>query len=186
MKIAQYSTNILFLLLLAFTASAGDLNYLGKDKESWPQTEFRKTENDFGAWLIVTPDLDWEEKWDTPPDTVPSFREAKVIKRGEQIVILTFFANPKADSKNETNVICSLKVTNPDGKNTADAPNIPCSYGKLQGNPNNIRMSPAAIQFTGDENDPFGIWTVNVIVNDINRKTVLNLQTKFELVEGNG
>jgi|GEM_PF-6563710 len=34
-------------------------NYLGPDLSSWPQNESRKVEADFGAWLLVTPDLDW-------------------------------------------------------------------------------------------------------------------------------
>jgi len=174
------------IIFISFSVNAGAVNYLGPDKESWPQTDFRKTKNDFAAWLIVTPDIDWQAKWDTPPDTVPSFREADKIIRGEAIAILTFFANPATDTNNETNVICSLKVTNPKGSHTADTPNIPCSSGPLQGNPNFVRMSPASIQFVGDQNDPYGVWTVEVIVNDINRKTQLHLKTHFELVERKG
>jgi hypothetical protein len=95
---------------------------------------------------------------------------------------LAFFANPKTDQKNETDVICSLKVTNPNGKITADAKDIVCLSGVLQGNPNNIRLSPAAIQFVGDSNDPFGTWVVDVNIKDINRNTNLDLRAHFDLV----
>jgi len=42
---------------------------------------------------LLTP-LDWQERWDTPPDTIPYFDKASEVRIGEQLVILTFFTNP--------------------------------------------------------------------------------------------
>lgn len=85
------------LLFVSVSAAASYHARLGPDKNQWPDTEFRKTENGFSGMLLVTPDTDWEQKWNTPPDTIPHFRTAKVVRVGERLVILTFFVNPLPD-----------------------------------------------------------------------------------------
>jgi hypothetical protein len=156
--------------------------WLGPDRSKWPDTEFRKTRNDFAAMLLVTPDTDWERKWDTPPDTIPRFREAKTAKVGEELVILTFFVNPKTDQKNNVNVVCSIKVTRPDKTISVSQREIPCMKGELKGNRNNIRLSPAVIKFVGENTDPPGEWLVDVEVEDVYRNTRLPLRTRFVLL----
>ena len=41
------------LLLVPSLTSAGDSAWLGPDRKQWPDTEFRKTRNDFAAMLLV-------------------------------------------------------------------------------------------------------------------------------------
>jgi hypothetical protein len=86
-------------LIFSFNVNAEVTKYFGKDKTKWSQTEFRKTKNDFAAWLLVTPDTDWQQKWDTSPDTVPYFREATSAKRGEPLAIWPFSQIPKQTKK---------------------------------------------------------------------------------------
>ena len=177
----MYITKYILLLLISLNAAAADGQYFGRDKSKWTNTEYRKTKNDFAAWLMVTPDIDWKSKWDTPPDTVPYFNEADKLKVGEQVAILTFFVNPKTDRNKQANVVCSLKVTRPDSSVSAEQDNIPCLVGELKGNPNYIRLSPAVIQFTGEDSDLLGVYTVAVGVTDVLRKTTLNLVSRFTL-----
>lgn len=177
MKIAV----LILTVFCSLNAMAFEGVYLGPDKSTWPNTESRKTKNDFAAWLIATPDRDWKEKWNTPPDTVPHFSEVEKLKVGEQLVILTFFTNPKTDNEQQTKVICSLKVTRPDSSISADQKDFPCLFGKLNENPNYIRMSPAVIQFVGEETDPLGEYIVEVEVYDAMRETTLHLVKKFTL-----
>lgn len=173
---------LLFVLAFAsFHVIGADNVWLGPDRSKWPDTEFRKTKNDFAGVLLVTPDTDWEQKWNTPPDTIPYFREAKTVKVGEELVILTFFVNPKADGNGDTNVLCSIKTTRPNGTVSVDEKNIPCMKGKVIGNPNNIRLSPAVIHFVGEKSDPLGKWVVEVGIHDVNRNTSLQLRTQFTL-----
>jgi hypothetical protein len=177
---------LLFLLALAsFHAVGAENAWFGPDKSKWPDTEFRKTKNDFAGFLLVTPDTDWEKKWNTPPDTIPYFREAKTAKVGDELVILTFFVNPKTDQSGNTNVICRIKTTRPNGTVSLDQKDIPCTKGKLLGHPNNIRLSPAIIKFVGEKGDPLGKWVVEVEIEDVNRKTFLQLKTQF-ILEGSG
>jgi hypothetical protein len=160
--------------------------WLGPDRSKWPDTDFRKTKNDFSGVLLVTPDLDWRQKWNAPPDTIPRFREAKTVKVGEQLAVLTFFVNPKADVDGNVNVNCGIKVTRPNGTVSVNERNIPCMRGPLRGDPNHIRLSPAVIQFIGEKKDPLGKWVVEVDIEDANRSTTLRLQTHFMLVRSDG
>jgi len=173
---------LFFVLAFAsFQAIGADNTWLGPDRSKWPDTEFRKTKNDFSGMLLVTPDTDWERKWNTPPDTIPHFKEAKTAKVGEELVILTFFVNPRTDGNGNANVLCSIKATQPNGTVSIDEKSIPCMTGKVLGNPNNIRLSPAVIKFVGEKSDPLGKWLVEVGIQDVNRNTTLQLKTHFIL-----
>ena len=178
---------VLYLVvLLSCNAYGDDAVWLGPDRSKWPDTEFRKTKNDFAGVLLVTPDLDWRQKWNTPPDTIPRFREAETVKIGERIVVLTFFVNPKTDVRRNVHVTCGIKVTRPNRTVSVNERNIPCLRGTLTGDPNYIRLSPAVIEFVGEKTDPLGKWLVEVDIEDANRKTTLRLQTQFTLVRSDG
>jgi hypothetical protein len=163
-------------------ARADDSVWLGPDRSRWPDTEFRKTKNDFAALLLVTPDLDWQRKWNTPPDTIPRFRQAKTMRIGERVVILTFFVNPKIDEHREAHVRCSIRITRPDQTVAVNQQGIACLEGELKGNLNYVRMSPAVIEFLGEATDPLGEWVVDVEVEDVVRNTTLPLRVRVTLL----
>src|SRR5262249_8399398 len=173
------------LVAIPVLASAGDLAWLGPDRKQWPDTEFRKTKNDFAAILLVTPDTDWERKRNSPPDTIPHFREAKSVRLGQEVVILTFFVNPKMDQNRTAHVRCSIKVTRSDKTLVVNQRGLSCFEGELKGDPNNIRLAPTVIKFVGETTDPPGEWIVDVEVEDVHRNTTLPLRTRFTLL-GNG
>jgi hypothetical protein len=175
--------NYCLLLLLIFTPVAFSEVYLGKDLSSWPQTEARKVKNDFAAWLLVTPDIDWQDKWDTPPDTIPYFNEASEVSVGDHLVILTFFTNPGVNNEGGSTVKCALRVERPDGTMSIPKQEFDCLKGQLQGNPRNVRLSPAVIQFTAEKSDLVGVWKVFVTLEDTIRKSKLELKTSYELLE---
>ena len=170
------------LLLIPMLTNAGDAAWLGPDRKQWPDTEFRKTKDDFAAMLLVTPDTDWQRKWNTPPDTIPRFREAKSVKVGQEIVILAFFVNPKTDEHKRAHVRCSIKVTRPNKMVSVNQRGISCLEGELKGDPNNIRLAPTVIKFVGETTDPLGEWLVDVEVEDVLRNTKLPLRTRFTLL----
>src|SRR5438046_8061111 len=107
----------ILLLAVCFAlepAVAAETAWHSRDGKPIPDTESRKSANGFGASLVVTPDEDWETKWNTPPETVPTFREARTVKRGGVVTILIFFANPQTDSRNTANVLCELSLLRTD------------------------------------------------------------------------
>lgn len=173
---------ILPLLLTLLSNFAFSSEYLGPDLSSWPQTVSRKVKDNFAGWLLVTPDTDWLQKWDTPPDTIPYFSEASVVKRGDELVILPFYVNPRTDAERNAHVMCAIKVTRPNGSISIEQDNIICLKGELKGPSTHVRLSPTVIKFVGEPNDPLGVWVVEVTIHDILRSTILNLKTQFELV----
>jgi len=175
-------SNYYLLILLIFSPIVLSEVYLGKDLSSWPQTDARKVKKDFAAWLLVTPDIDWQSKWDTPPDSIPYLNEASEVMVGEQLVILTFFANPGVNSEGNSIVACSLQVERPDGSMSIPKQEFDCLNGKLRGNPRNVRLSPAVIQFTAENSDLPGVWKVSVSLEDKTRDVILELKTYYRLL----
>ena len=174
---------LLFTLLLPCFVSAEE--YLGADLSGWPQNDSRKVVADFGAWLLVTPDLDWQQKWDTPPDTIPYFNEANEVSLGDKLVILTFYTNPGIDADGASHVKCTLRAERPDGTESVPEQSFDCFNGELLGNPRNVRLSPAVVQFTAEEGDPLGVWAIYVTLEDINKKALIELKTTYTYIGEN-
>lgn len=146
-----------------------------------PETEYRRTVEDFAGWLVVTSDQDWEAKWNTPPETVPQFTEAKSVGRGKKIFVLIFFANPKLDGEKRANITCDLKATRPDGTTSIDHQAAVCFQGHIKGSPYNMYLAAPVIGFVGEPSDPTGVWTIQTVLKDNLRKVVVPLKTTFTL-----
>ena len=175
-----------FLLLLAL--SAGNMSS-DKPDGVWsdiqgnplPNTSFRKSINGFGGWLVVTPDQNWEEKWNTPSDTVPQFSEAKSVSMGKKIFVLIFFSNPAFSQEGEASVTCDFDVERPDGTHSIQKPGVVCFKGSLKGPQANLYLSAPVINFLGESGDPPGIWIVRVTLKDQVKNTNIPLETTFTL-----
>ena len=146
-----------------------------------PNTSFRKSVNGFGGWLVVTPDQDWEEKWNTPSDTVPQFSEAKSVSIGKKIFVLIFFSNPALSKEGEASVMCNLDVERPNGTHSIQQSGVVCFEGVLKGPQTNLYLSAPVIGFVGESGDPPGIWIVRVTLKDQVKKTTIPLETTFTL-----
>ena len=144
-------------------------------------TAARRSKNGFGGQLIVTPDADWKEKWDTSPETVPQYTTSETVERGKQLFILIFFVNPKVDDKNNANVTCDIQSIRPDGSFSINHHEVVCFRGKLEGSAYHIRLSAPVIKFVGEPKDPAGKWMIRVTLKDNYRNVRLPLQTSFML-----
>jgi hypothetical protein len=146
-----------------------------------PETEARRSVDGLGGSLLVTPDADWRQKWDTPSNTVPQFKEAKYVDRGQQIFVLIFFSNPKLSADSRANLTCDLKLIRPDGTISTSQPDVVCFQGEAKDGPYNTYLAAPVMGFTGDAADRLGTWTVRVRLKDNLRNTVLPLETSFVL-----
>jgi hypothetical protein len=171
------------VLLVALSAHAQEGVWLGESRDALPDTEYRKSESGFGGALLVTSDLDWHEKWNTSPETIPHFNQASDVRLGERLVILTFFVNPMTTSGDVARVLCAVRVTRPDSTRSVDLKDFPCLAGRLQGDPNHVRLAPTVLNFVGEPEDPLGTWVVEVALTDAVRDTELRLRTSFVLRE---
>jgi hypothetical protein len=176
--------HIAVLLLLAHVAAFGQSQsgfWRDSSGKPVPESDSMRSANDFAGSVLVTPDEDWEKKWNTPPDTKPNFNRADVIPYGKKVFVLIFFANPKLDATGKADVRCNLKMSAPTGKVTLKQDNVTCFAGRLMGSPYHLRLSAPVIAFSGDPGDPPGTWVVEVLLRDAVRDVALPLRTTFTL-----
>lgn len=146
-----------------------------------PNTDFRKSQNGFGGWLLVTSDADWLAKWDTPSETAPNFNEAKTVARGNKVFVLTFFSNPKLNDAKSADVSCDIDIVRPNGTSSIHQLDTVCFKGVLKGNPLNMYLSAPILNFVGEPDDPAGEWLVSITLKDNIRHVSLPLKTSFVL-----
>ena len=174
------------LFSLSLPAVADDEKLIWKDAQGnpAPEIESQKAKDGFSGMLLVTPDKDWEEKWDTPPDHVPSYRITSEVKVGDTVTTLIFFANPLTDATGIALVSCDIRVIRPDGSYSIDVEGAECYRGPIEGDKHDIRMAIPVLGFIGEPTDQLGEYVTEVRLIDTVRKVDLILKTRFSLVEG--
>ena len=143
-------------------------------------TDFRKSVNGFGGWVLVTSDADWRAKWETPSSSVPHFTEAKTVAKGQTVFVLVFFSNPLLDSDGNADVTCDLDSTRPDGTTSVHQTNVTCFKGEIKEGPTHLFPS-LVVGFTGEKADKAGKWVVRITLKDNVRHAVVPLSTSFVL-----
>ena len=182
MKTIRLIFAVALQLFLSFpTAAVEEPFWKDEHGKLVPNTDFRAAVGGFGGWLVVTPDADWQTKWDTSPETVPRFTTAETVKRGGELFILIFFSNPKLTDKQMADITCDIDVTRADGSSSIHQLDLVCFRGELKGAPTNIYLSAPTIRFIGEPKDPAGKWLVRVILKDNVRHVSLPLKTSFTL-----
>jgi len=166
-----------------YEANVSYEGWVTKNGTPAPNTDNMKSIKGFGGWLIITPDKDWAEKWETPSHTTPYFSEAKTVEYGQNLTILTFYINPLVDKSGNVNIICGIKITRPDNTVSIDNQNIKCINGKFPGNPRSVYLSPIVIKYSGEAGDPPGKWKVEVSLTDKNRNVNIPLKSQFTLLK---
>ena len=179
----QWTRSLALLALLALlpltATAAGD--WVQPDGRPVAETESMKSQDGFGASLLVTTDPDWLTKWRTPADTTPSFSVAREVHTGDQVSIIAFVSNPKLDAKGVAQVQCDVRMTLPDGSVATEQKDLPCFNSALTGPANQVFLTNLRIQFTAQADAPKGTWTVQVVARDTLRGVSLPLQASYEL-----
>lgn len=132
--------------------------------------------------LLLTPDKDWQAKWQTPEQTIPEFNTRSTIYLGETLSVLGFVANAKSDTTGAINIHCALQLVTPSGKTVVSQPEATCMTGKIRGKTANLYMLPAGAAVMAEPSDEQGFWTVHYQITDKNRQVTLELKTSFELI----
>jgi hypothetical protein len=173
----------LLLLLILVTAPAWGENLVWKDDQGNPVPDrpSQKSVNGFGGWLLVTPDEDWEAKWNTPHDNIPKFREADTVTIGQHLFILIFIAGPARTKSGDVNITCDIEVQRPDHTYSTRETNLACLEGHLQGPQYTLFLSQQILGFVGEKTDPPGKWFVRIVLKDTIKHVILPLETSFTL-----
>jgi hypothetical protein len=151
------------------------------DTPQTPYSESRMRIDGFDGMLMITPDADWREKWDTPPDTVPRFNISHEVSEGGQLWILPFFSNPRGDAEGQANVTCDIVVVRPDGSLSQSLLDAECMRGPLPPQPTNVFLAKQLLGFMAEPSDLRGRWIVKVTLRDKVRGVELPLQTWFDV-----
>lgn len=166
------------LLPLPGMAQSGWINAQG---ESVAQSPSRKTVQDMGASLLLTPDADWQQKWNTPSDTAPHFNQVDHVATGDTLFVLIFLSNPGLDAQRRADVVCSIRVIDPTGhaeQNTVDAP---CLQTHIEGDPRHVYLAQVSLAVRAEASDPPGRWQVQVTVDDRQRGIRIPLASTFTM-----
>jgi len=166
----------LFLTPLAAAAQNGWRDSKG---DPVPESSSSRSKGRFSAMLLVTPDKDWQAKWDTPPETAPHFTEASEVTAGGELFILSFLANPQIDESGMANVTCDFIVSRPDGSRSINEKNMPCFVTRLATDPKSVYLSAASLKYIAEPQDPRGVWKVQVTLRDNTRRVEIPLETSF-------
>jgi hypothetical protein len=180
-RIAKF-LGLLVLVPVLADAAERESFWIDRTGKRVPETESRRSKDGFGGWLLVTSDQDWQEKWLTPRDTIPEFKEAAKLKRGDTAFVLIFFGNPRLGSNRAADVTCDVQVTRPNQTTSISERNIECFRGPVGMDPMSVFLSAPVIKFVGEEGDPPGRWVVEVTLHDNLRKVDVPLRASFELV----
>lgn len=147
-----------------------------------PETSSTKSVEGFAGMLMVTPDADWQEKWNTPAEAVPHFAEASEVRLGGKLQILIFFSNPQLDADRLADVTCDLEVIRPDGSKGVDEQDVECYQGPMPNEPAHLYMAKPSLQFIAEAGDLPGEWTMRVTLRDNHRGVGMILEKKVILV----
>lgn len=173
---------LLLLFCLSLPALANDL-WSGPDGKPLPDTDSRQAKRGFSGALMITADRDWAMKWADPAQGAPAIAQASEVRRGGQLSVLVFFANPKLDAARKADVRCDIHVLRPDGTVSADQKNLVCYQGPALGDERHTYLSAPVVKFTAEPADLAGKWTVKVTLRDPGRRATLPLVSTFTLVD---
>ena len=146
------------------------------------ETSSTKSVEGFAGMLMVTPDADWQEKWDTPREVIPHFTEASEVRMGGKLQILIFFSNPLLDADRLADITCDLQVIRPDGSKGVNEQDIECYQGPISGEPASLYMARPSLQFVAEAGDLPGTWTMRVTLRDNHRGVGMVLEKEVTLV----
>jgi hypothetical protein len=172
----------LLLFCLSLPAAAGDF-WHGPDGQPLPDTASHQTKRGFSGAVVITADRDWSANWYAPGSGQPSVTDADEVRRGGQLAILVFFANPRLDAARKADVRCDIVVLRPDGSVSANQKNLVCYQGPALGDERHTYLAAPVVKFLAEPGDLAGRWTVKVTLRDSGRRVTLPLESAFTLVD---
>jgi hypothetical protein len=171
------------LLVLMSTAPAFAQDLFWKDAQGNPVPDrpSQKSVNGVGGWLLVTPDEDWEAKWNTAAENIPAFKEADTVNISQHLFILIFIASPTRAKNGDVDITRDIEVQKPDHSYSTREKNLACLKGHLPGPQSTLYLSEQIVGFVGEKTDPPGKWLVRILLKDTVKHVTIPLETSFTL-----
>lgn len=163
------------------TTGSRKSTWLGTDGNALATVDHRKSVEGFGGWLITTPDADWKAKWSENRKSHPEFTPATVVHDDQPIYTMILISNAGIGRDGKANVTCDVRVKRPDDKADFEQIGKACFHTSQTGEPGDIFLSSAVVEFIAEPTDPRGIWTIEVSLHDRVRDVVVPLKRSFTL-----
>lgn len=166
------------LILLLFLAGTWKEN--GKPV---PDTEWAKSDGDFGAELVFTDKPDelfaaWEK-----PGPVVYYSQTPTAIRGVPIVGVVFFAGCAADAKGNCQATVRFTATTPDGKPWGKPVDGELWVNKPPPGKGQMQLSVGNMGIVIDPGDPLGVYRVKAEITDTIGKKKMVLERSFTVME---
>lgn len=172
---------VALLLAISFSSIAQEKSgaWRSKDGGIFPETPSRGSVGSMGGMILITPDQDWKEKWNTPKETMPQFSQASEVSLGDSIFLITFFGNPSTDDAGRSKLYCDFSLVRPDGTTAAERQDLECFPLEVAIERNITYMTNVTIEFKAEPKDQKGQWTYRTILKDRITGLELPLEAKF-------
>lgn len=175
MKIVAIAT----LLSCWLTAGCSNLDHSKSERSDARQIESRKTVDGFSGWLLVASEEDFPEDLDTSVEHPSSLSGPPVVRAGESVLLLFFFANRALESDRIINVQCEFKVVLPDETVSVEKAGIRCYESRIAETVENKYVPGLMFRVVPDPSDPKGEWKVRASITDLRRGVRVPLQSSF-------
>jgi len=173
--------SIILLISLGLSPSSwAQETWHDRHGNSIPESDSQRSIDGFAGLLVVTPDENWYEKWNTPAENTPEFTSAKTpIRNGDKLFFLTVLSSPGTNSEGKADVWCDMKIIRPDGTVSLNEIDKPCFQATLAGGSHNLYLSEVVAGFLAEPKDLRGQWVVSVTLKDKIRRVSLTLKNSF-------
>ena len=173
----------LTLLLATLASSVGAQDNKGvwrtPDGTAVPESASQKSAGSLGGMILLTPDQDWKEKWETPKETIPQFNQASEVERDGSLFLITFFGGASQDEVGRSNLLCDFTLVRPDGSFAIEQHDVACFPTDFAMERGITYMTNITIAFKADSSEPTGSWTYRVTLKDKIASTELPLEASF-------
>jgi hypothetical protein len=116
--------------------------------------------------LIKTIDYTFKEKWiNTLGSSIPAITTCDTVFKKQYFYITAVAAGYALDNQNNSNVLYSVSITKPDNTIYFSQANLLLVNRKIS-NKNDLQMSDAILKVCFEDNDPFGIYKVEIEIVD--------------------
>lgn len=161
--------NLIILILFCINSADAQWNE-GDQRSPVPDTEWQKSNGDFGAILLITnKPNEFFENWEKPPspDYKPQMATVSEARRGDVVMAIVLFSGCAPNKEGNCSSQVGFKVINPDGSIYADH-----AGGELWSNKpaipvGNLQVSVSNLGFEIEPHDQLGEYLIQASVKDL-------------------
>jgi hypothetical protein len=172
--------SLLWLCLLC--PALAQAAWLGPDGKPIPDSSSRRSNGDFGADLLITPDEDgFRKEWAKQPGP-PSLRTTDKAQVGAPISAMVLFHGCKANALGRCRVVARFFLNRPDGSRESAGEGAVWTAAPMP--PGVIQLSQSSMTLTFEPRDRQGMYELTAEVEDSVAGQRIELSTPLRLDPG--